>query len=250
MTGRRLGLKPRRNDPRTLRLASYVKTWPAPPPARDWTDRADQDFGKMQNDRLGDCAIVAPAHAVQCWTSQRGAEVTIGDGEVVSAYRAVGGYDPTRPETDTGCVMLDAMNYWRQVGIGGHRISAFVSVDPRNRIEIEGAINLFGGVLFGFAMPLAAHTQTVWDVAPPGNHDDSFKPGSWGGHAVFCPVYSRVGIGVITWGALKLATWEWEMTYASEAYAALSEEWAPPEGAAPNGFNLQQLRDDLAAIGV
>lgn len=245
----KLGRLPARHDPRTLRLASYVTRYPAPPPSRDWQSAAAPDFGDMLNSSIGCCAIAAPAHAVQVWSSQNGAEVTISDSDVLKTYRELSGYDPTRPETDRGCVMLDVMNRWRQTGIAGHQIEAFVSVDPRNRLEVEAAINLFGGVLIGADLPLAAKNQTVWDVAPPGKHNNAeYGRGSWGGHAVLCPMYSRVGIGVITWGRLKLATWEWEMTYTEEMYAAISKDWLNQAQMAPNGFDINQLRADLQAI--
>lgn len=242
-----LGRLPARRDPRTMRLASYTRGFHAPPPARDWTGSAAPEWGDMLNTQIGDCMIAAEGHAVQAWTSLNGGEVTIGAQEILRAYGEVGGYVPGRPDTDAGCVMLDAMKHWRSVGVGGHKIEAFVSVDPRSRLEVEAAINLFGGVLFGFDMPAVAQDQTVWDVAPPGKHDARYAPNSWGGHAVFCPMYSRTVIGVVTWGAIKFATWEWVMTYAEEAYAALSAEWLSGVQA-PNGLNLEQLRADLAAI--
>jgi hypothetical protein len=245
--GRRLGLRPARHDQRTLKLATYLRSTPAPPPMRDWTGSASPGWGDMLNNQIGDCAIASQAHAVQAWTSLNGGEVTIGDLQVLQTYREVSGYDPARTDTDAGCVMLDAMKHWRSTGVGGHRIEAFVSVDPRNRNQVEAAINLFGGVLFGFNLPAMAQSQTIWDVAPPNQHGDAWKPGSWGGHAVFCPVYSRTSIGVVTWGAIKMATWEWVMTYGDEAYAPLSLEWFTG-GRAPNGFDLNQLRADLAAL--
>jgi len=201
----------------------------------------------MLNDGIGDCAIASQAHAVQTWSSLNGGELTIADDLVLKAYGEVSGYDPTKPETDIGCVLLDAMKHWRSAGVGGHAIEAFVSVDPRNKLEVEAAINLFGGVMFGVDLPLAGQHQTVWDVAPPGKHSADWHPGSWGGHAMWCPFYSRTVVGMVTWGVLKMATWEWVMTYAEEAYAALAPDWFTGDRA-PNGFNIEQLRADLAAL--
>jgi hypothetical protein len=245
---RKLGRRAAKRDPRTMRLSTYLKSYPSPPPVRDWTGPAAPSWGSMLNNSIGCCAIAAPAHAVQAWTANHGAEVTTPDADVLAAYRAVSGYDPAKPETDGGCVMLDVMNYWRQTGIGGHKIEAYVALDPANRMEFEAAVNLFGGVFLGIRLPIAAQDQTVWDVAPPGKHDDRYDPGSWGGHAVYAPLYSRTGWGCVTWGQVKVATWEFGMTYMEEAYAVLGPEWSAPGVQAPNGFDVDQLRGDLAAI--
>jgi hypothetical protein len=245
---RKLGRRAVRHDHRTIRLTSYVKEYPAPPSLRDWLSPLASNFGAMLNLEIGCCTISALGHAVQAWSANHGSEVTPPDADIMAAYRAVSGYDPTRPETDAGAVMLDVFNYWRTIGLGEHKIEAFVALDPRNRLEMEAAVNLFGGVFLGLDLPLAAQDQTVWDVAPAGRHGDTYTPGSWGGHAVYVPAYSRTGWSCVTWGQVKTATWEFGMTYASEAYAALGPEWARGEIVAPNGFLIDQLRADLAAI--
>lgn len=245
---RRLGKLPARHDSRTFKLSRYVERPPAPPPARDWTDKASASWGMMRNDAIGDCMIAAEAHTVQAWTSLNGGEVTVGDADVVKAYGEVSGYNPADPTTDAGCVMLDAMRHWRSTGVGGHKIEAFVSVDHSNRLELETAINLFGGVIFGFDLPLASENLTVWDVAPPGGHDATWARNSWGGHAVGAFAYSRTGVVIVTWGALKFVTWEFVFSYTSECFAGLSPEWVGKTATAPNGFNLDQLRTDLANL--
>lgn len=248
-TARKLGRLPAKRDRRNLKLATYLKTYPAPPAAQDWGRILGDRRVTFMNDTIGDCAVAAPGHAIRAFTANHGTEVTPSDADILAAYRAVSGYDPGNPLTDTGAVMIDALNFWRKIGIAGHKIEAFVAIDPRNRLEVEAAINLFGGVFFGLDMPLASQDQTVWDVAPPGKYDDArYTPGSWGGHAVFAPTYSRVGVVCITWGELKPLTWEFEMTYAEEAYAALGPDWASGSVVAPNGFDVDQLRADLAAI--
>ncbi len=252
---RKLGRRPAKHDARTLRLADYIKgppsakEYPAPPSARDWTGPAAPDWHDLLNLQIGDCTVAATGHAIQAWTANHGAEVTPADADILAAYRTVSGYDPAKPETDVGALLLDVMNYWRQTGVAGHKIGAFVSLNPKNTLEMEAAINLFGGVLLGLELPLAAQNQTTWDIAPPGiYHDAAYAPGGWGGHAVYVPAYSRVGWTCVTWGRLKQATTEFGRAYAVEAYAALSEDWVSGATPAPNGFPIDQLRSDLEAI--
>ncbi len=241
-----LGKAPPRVDPRTLQLAAYLdaRAIPAPPPARDWTHAASPRWGLMANDRLGDCTCAAAGHLIQTWTANNGAEVTPSDADIVKAYEAVGHYNPAYPDTDQGAVELDVLNYWRSSGIAGHKIGAFVAVSPGNKTHVEAAINLFGGVYIGAALPLSAQHQTVWDVA----EGPDAKAGSWGGHAMACVGYNRTGVVLITWGAIKVATWAWWEAYTDEAYALLDAEWVDASRPAPNGFNLDALRVDLAAL--
>lgn len=246
---RALGKLPPRRDPRTLRLASYlssasVPSYRAPPPARDWADH-EHAFDVLGNDRVGNCAFAAQAHLVQCFAAANGRTALIGRAAVMDAYSRVTGYDPTEPATDRGTVLLDALRDWRKNGIDGHKIAAYVKVEPSRR-EIEAAINLCGGIYVGASLPLAAQHQTVWDVAPAGGHDRTYTQGSWGGHAFGTVAYSRTGLVGVTWGKLKVMTWEWAFSYLDELYAPISDDWIAGD-AAPNGFDLERLRADLAA---
>ncbi len=250
---RALGKLPPRHDPRTLRLASYLATpdgsptpgYRAPPPARDWADHSHA-FDVLGNDRIGNCAFAAQAHLVQCFANANGKTTLIGRSAVDSAYSRVTGYNPADPATDRGTVLLDALSDWRKIGLDGHKIAAYVRVEP-NRRELEAAINLCGGVYVGAALPIAAQKQTVWDIAPAGEHDRTFTPGTWGGHAFGAVSYSRTGLVGITWGKLKVLTWEWAFSYIDEIYAPISTDWIADDAeGAPNGFDLERLRADLA----
>lgn len=246
---RALGKLPPRSDPRTLRFASYFATtdvtprYQAPPPARDWADHSHA-FDVLGNDRVGNCAFAAQAHLVQCFAAANGLAAIISKQAVMDAYSRVTGYQPADPATDRGTVMLDALGDWRKNGIDGHKIAAYVKVEPSRR-EIEAAINLCGGIYVGAALPIAAQHQTVWDVAPAGGHDRTFTPGSWGGHALAIVGYSRTGLVGVTWGKLRTMTWEWAFSYVDELYAPISNDWISGATPAPNGFELGRLRSDL-----
>lgn len=250
VTERALGKRPPRHDPRTLRLTRYLtaRAYPAPPPLRDWIDHSHA-FDLLGNDRIGDCAFAAQAHLLQCFAAANDAACYVGKADVLDAYTAVTGYSPIDPATDRGTVLLDALSYWRNTGLAGHTIGAYVKVEVTNRLEVEAAINLFGGLYAGVALPLAAKKQTIWDVAPPAGYTSDFIPNSWGGHAIAVPSYSRTNLVCVTWGHLKVMTWEWLQTYADELYAVISSDWVKNQAPAPNGFDLELLKADLAAVG-
>jgi hypothetical protein len=249
-TRNKLGKKPARHDPRTLQMANYLGITHLPdiPATRDWTSKATAAWGMMLNDQLGDCTCAAAAHITQVWSANEGPiEITLPDAEVLKAYEAVGHYKPGNPASDQGAVEMDVLRYWRKHGIGGYQIKAYVALEPKNHEHIRAAVNLFGGSYIGLALPVSAQNQKVWSV-PPGGASGKGAPGSWGGHAVVVEAYDSHGLTCITWGQKKRMTWSFWDTYCDEAYAVLSDLWAPKAKQAPSGFDFATLEADLKHV--
>jgi hypothetical protein len=186
---------------------------------------------------------------IEQWTTYAKDPFTPSDPQIIDAYSAITGYDPATGNHDDGAVILDVLNYWRHDGIAGRQIIAFASVDPRSEVEVEDAVFLFGNCYLGIQLPVTAQTQSVWAV-PPGGPTGPGAPASWGGHAVPVVAYSRRGLMVVTWGALKRMTWGFLQTYSDEAYAVLSNDWInKTSDLAANGFDIEALEADLSQIG-
>jgi hypothetical protein len=229
-----------------LTLEKYLRAVPTPPPAVDWTG-GRTSFGMMLNDTLGCCTIAAKGHAVQTWTLNLGSELTVPDSVILAAYESECGYNPADPSTDQGGVEVDVLNLWRQNGFAGHGLFAYADPKPANRLHVEQSIALFGGVYIGISLPLSAQNQTVWDVVPdPG--DGSTVPGSWGGHAVFCPAYDPTGLTCITWGALQQMTWAWWDMYCDESHTLFSYDWLKSSLVNPSLVDKATLEADLLAV--
>lgn len=247
---RLLGRVPSRRDARALRFAKYVD--PAAidkaPPASDWT-HAVRSWGMYRNDVVGDCTCAAMAHmfTAQAANADRPAP-EIPDVEVVTLYQCASGYDPDRPGSDRGAQMVDVLRLMQRRGLAGIKIGAYAALTPQSRAEIEMAVNLTGCAYVGVDLPLAAQDQTVWDVASPGKYDDRYRPGSWGGHAMALLGYDRSHVTFVSWGQVRIATVEWLMTYASEAWAIVDDLWLREDGLTPSGFDAERLRADLASI--
>jgi len=250
----KLGKLPKRVDPRTFKLSKYLKTseLPAAPPAVDWS-KSVANYGMLLNDQLGDCVIAGMMHLAMGWQADAGhPPVVPSDQEVIAAYSAIGGYNPSDPSTDRGCNMLDALNYWRNTGISigakNNRIAAFAEVDLSNAAEVKSALWLFGGLFTGFQMPLSAQNADSWTVPARGLRGRG-KPGSWGGHcAPLAAEDANGGFRAITWGELMPTTQDFVADYCEEAYAVLSTAWIEQNGKAPCGFNLAALQSDLADL--
>ncbi len=244
----RLGRTPSKNDPRNLLLAKYLPNDLSGVPAQANLSTPVKNWGMMLNDTIGDCTVAACGHQIQQWTANAGTEKTPTDQAILKAYEAVSGYRPGNPQTDAGADMLTVLKYWRKTGISGDKIGAFTFVDPANFDHVRAATWLFGGTYLGLAMPVSAQKQQVWDV-PQGGAVGDGAPGSWGGHAVLIAGYSPEGLLVVTWGQLKLMTWDFLKTYAQEAYAIVSKDFLNGKGQTPNaGLDLAALNADLKTV--
>jgi len=238
-------------DHRTLRMAKYVTSVLPPPPAEvSWITKlkAAEQLPMYLNDKLGDCVIAAAAHMIQQWNFYAGHPAQPSDTDVLAGYCAVGGYQPGNPSTDTGTDMLAFLKYWRSSGLGGHKIGAFLAVDPTNLVEVRQAINLFGNLYIGVQLPVSAQGQNAWTVPNGGINSDAGSPGGWGGHCIPLVASSPETHTCVTWGASLKMSHNFLSDYCDEAFAVLSRDWINQRGISPQGFDFNQLSADLAAL--
>jgi hypothetical protein len=245
----KLGKQIARHDPRTLLLASYVRpALPTPPASHDIGTKV-KSWGMMENDQIGDCTCAAAGHLIMEWTANAGKKmVTPSNKQIVAAYSAITGYNPTTGANDNGAVEIDVLNFWRQSGIAGHKIGAYMALEPSNHTHVMDSVYIFEGCYIGMQLPISAQAQVQnhqpWSV-PPGGPIGDGKPGSWGGHAVPVVAYDPRGVTVVTWGALQMMTWSFWEAYCDEAYAIISNDYLTAKKVTDDGFSMQQLQADL-----
>ena len=261
-TNRKLGKKPPTIDARTLQFANYLDSTAAPfpgplpiPPAEISYVMKVPTWPLLLNDQLGDCVIAAMGHMVQQWTyfATNGAAMqTMTDAEALAAYEAIGGYNPSDPNSDDGASMLDTLNYWHNVGITVqgqvHKIAGYVQINAQDLLEVRQAIWMFGNLFTGLQMPLSAADENDWTVAQGGRYTPTGAPGSWGGHCVPMMAESPETLTCITWGERLKLSHNFLSDYADEAYAILSPDWITSQGDTIAGFDLAALRRDIAAL--
>lgn len=256
----KLGCKPPRLDARTLKFSRYLEvgTLPVAPPKIRYGDKVKPPWQMFLNDRLGCCTIATTAHKLQTWTANVGQQVNITDQDVLQAYMAVSGFDPNTGANDNGAVVLDVLNYWRRVGVGGHKIAAYAAVDcaPFNVREAQEAIHLFGSLYLGIALPKAINDLgDTWTYPKgPTARLPKWRPGGLGGHAVNIVNYytdpkSKLRMfDIVTWGGIVHVSEGFLLNCCTEAYAILTEDWFNGSKQAPNGYALAELQKDLQII--
>ncbi len=241
----KLGKLPVRTDVRTLALGRYIDrlTLPPPPATLDLTVGVG-DWPMYLNDRIGDCTIAAAGHMIESWTAEAtGKPVEVSDADVQTTFDRVKIVDPATGEE--GAVELDVLRDWRAHGVGGHTIAAFARVSLLDHDLVRTATWLFEGLYLGIQLPLTAQRPGIWDWT--GSLSGPAQPGSWGGHAVDVVRYDADTLTVVTWGRLQQMTWTFWDRYVDEAYSIISTDFLEG-GKAPNGFDAQALRADLALV--
>lgn len=255
----KLGKGKAKMDAKRLFLAKYLKAeLPAPPPEVNWAAGVPADgWGMLGNDTLGDCTIADIAHGLQVWMQNVGFawDASVGQNEAIKYYEWWCGYNPADPSTDQGGVIIDELNNWQKSNFSGHKLVGYAdpaTTDANGNVtfdldHVKQSIALFGGVSIGIQLPITAQGQDVWDVVGDPVNDPNSQPGSWGGHAVFCPAYDSGNLTCITWGAVHNMTWNFFTTYADEAHTLFGGMWVEKKQA-PSSFDWAQFLVDLQAI--
>lgn len=246
----KLGKHAPRHDPRTLDLARYLDlatVLPKVPQKYDWAKKTS-GYGILGNDTHGDCGPAGAAHQVQTWTANQGNEYVPALADVLDLYSRCTKppFDPQTGANDNGVQVIDLLNEWRQNGIAGHKIGAFVSV-PNDWRYLTAAGYLFGGVGLGFSLPAYVQGKRKW--ATPAGHElvGNYQPGSWGGHWVITVSKAR-SMPVESWGMRIPTDWGFVGAYSDERWVVVSQDWLGDHDLAPSGFNVAQLTADLALI--
>lgn len=238
--------------PELVKLAfkSYLRPeLPTPPKQLGHTDLLPHQIGMLANDRVGDCVVAGAAHESMVFNAEAGRQVTFTDESVLSDYSAVTGYDPTNPSTDEGTNVAEFVDYRTKTGVLDkyqvrHRIAASLRIDQGHLDQYAQALYLFGAVGVGLQLPESAQQQfqaeQPWTVVP----DSPIE----GGHYVALLGRQADGWWVVaTWGQLWRVNDDFLKAYSDEAYVYLSLE-ALVKGKSLEGFDLAQLRDDLADL--
>jgi hypothetical protein len=243
-----LGKRPARENAIPLKLKNYLDLSKLPtPPASFGHYGMVPDWKMLGNDRVGDCGIAGPMHAIMLHNAMAGRTVNVDTLSTLENYAAITGWDPNDPATDQGSDCGEVADYWQNTGLTDadgkvHQIVGSVALEPGNVNELYVAMYLLGAVGIGVTLPAQwQHTfgQGKWDVVA--------YPQIEGGHYILGTGSVNGDINVVTWGQNQLLTPEGYMEFNDETIAYLSVEVL--NGLATiDGFDDATLRQDFAYL--
>jgi hypothetical protein len=223
----------------SVNYAARVTSWPM------YINGPDPKAPDGLTDGIGDCTIAYAGHAIQAVSAYAGKEITITDRDVLKAYRAVSGYVPGEPDTDTGCVIQDVLNYWRKTGIGGHKILGFGALRDWHTKNLNAALNLFWTVDLGVNLPESAEQQFSDGMPWEPVKGSAIAGGHCIGLQAFRPGWDM--LEPVTWGTLWSMNQAFNREYTDEAWVPIFAEViaaARKSGA----VNLAALAADFTAL--
>lgn len=248
----KLGKKPYVDNGKDFKFAKYTTAVLPKAPSRFGHGTLYTDWGMLGNDNWGDCVFAGGAHETMLFNRLGAAKtkVPFTAQSTLSDYSAVTGFDPNDPSTDNGTEVRVALSYRRKTGMVDangvrHKIGAFVSLDPKNWVELMQAVYVFGVVGIGFEFPQSAMDQfnagQIWDVVPGSPIE--------GGH--YTPVVGSMSSAkkgtLITWARRQEFTRAFYETHNDESWVFISLELLNKAGTF-RGFNLATLNADLASL--
>jgi hypothetical protein len=184
-------------------------------------------------------------------TAHTGAMFTPDPGEVIKAYSAMTGYDPSQTDangnnpTDTGCAIPDVLNYMQTTGLQGYKILGWAEVDPTNGLHCQQGVWIFGAMDEGVNLPANAQDQfnagQNWEAVD----DDG---GIEGGHCILRTGFGADGVNYQSWGKGDVkAGSAWSAKYTNQDFVILTPAWLK-DGASPSHLNMDALVADLKLI--
>ena len=240
---------------RVLRFSKYSTNLPSPPTTIDYSAKAVKALQQMYlNDTLGDCVIAQRYHIQGVTTGNaKGAPFIATAAQITKDYSSIGGYIPGNANSDQGCDLITALNYWVKTGLAdGTKDLGYLAIDPTNVTEIKQAVWLFENLAFGVDLPdtwitpFPSKNGFVWDVGTP----DVNNGHSYNGYG-----YAAAGVEIDSWGLLGLMTWAaiarlCSKSASGELYVILTPTLiASAQAKSPSGFDFNTLIADFDAMG-
>ena len=239
-----------------LDLARYVDpNAPARPFGQRWESKAIHALhNPLGNDQYGDCVFAGLFKLDVEWRRNAGdaASPDPTEADALGLYARVTGFDPAKPDTDRGADLQTALAYVKAHGLtssGAGKVAGWCAVDAEKPALVRRAIDIFGGVYTGCALPDAwlqnPREGMDWMVAG--------DPNPANGHCTAWFDYNAYGVICNSWGLFVQISWAaiakyWAASAGGEVYAVFSPDWLnAATQTSPSGLDAAQLAADLAA---
>jgi hypothetical protein len=242
----------KRHNAHTLKLSRYVTAHMRTnlPPSVD-VPIIPEDWGVLGNQTAGDCAAAAAGHAEQLWAAPNAPDPPITDPAVMGSFtaalatRPAGGIAPAAAGPP-GLSIVDALDYWRDPGIAGHRIDTYAEIpDVKDPNWMKLAISFFGCVYARLSLPDAVVPHGMTPDTAPAWDGDKGPLNMQNDHCVIYAGYEAdMTLTAITWGLTMPTAWDFHTQYCDEGYVALSPEWQK----VPAGVKVAKWKQDSGDV--
>ena len=229
------GRLPKKNDPRTLKLAKYAANLPPAPSQVEYAPPG-LNWEMAGNDQFGDCVLACKYHMLKSWIMDESSiEFKVPEKEITTKYfQLTGG-------RDAGLNLLDVNNEFKSNGLFGHKIDGYAQVNVKDLAEVKQAIYLFGGLDIGISV------LPQFEQAAPGGVWKG-KGRSLGGHGIPLLGYddAKKLFTLCSWGSIYYLDYDCFSYVCDEGYALMSPDWC--NQFSPAGFNCTELQNDLQLL--
>lgn len=207
------------------------------------------------NNRLGNCTAAGIANAIRAQAALGGFQCNITELDTIAFYSCSTGYDPLKPGTDEGGVETEVLKYQSQHGFHGEAQTDYDglwgNVEAQDLNMLRVVMARLGVGYLGVNLALADQQDGTWDTDTPASFGDP-TPGSWGGHCLLAWDYTGTNdtdiVRLVTWGALKSATWRWVKSRMEEAHGLYHPQMFNALGRNFAGIDRDKLASDCASF--
>lgn len=221
-------------------------------PAYEWSP-ALKTLTMLGNDKVGNCVIVMLLNFLRTCLANCGIDYEPTEQDALDLYSAITGYDPSQTDsqgnnpTDQGTDPVAALDYMEKTGTKeGHKIRAFISIDPHDINHIKAASQKLGGLLGAVQLPSDAQTQFEagqrWTISSLAALQNPL-----GGHGIYIPDFDQNGMTADTWAQKQPMSWNWWWGCGIQAFAAVTDQFLK-NGVAPNGLDMNALLSYLPQV--
>ena len=220
--------------------------------ADEWDNAPGLPLTMLGNDAVGDCVIVMVLNFIRTVCFLNGVDYSPSTLDALALYSAITGYDPSQVDaqgnnpTDNGADPANALNYMVKYGFQGHKIAAFLAIDPHDIDHIKAAIQNLGGVMCAAALNSQAMNQfdagQPWTILSLDDLNNSI-----GGHGILSPAFNPGDMIFDTWARRQPASWNWWWGCGVQAFAGITEDMLK-NGKAPAGLDFEALQAYLQRV--
>lgn len=237
----KLGALPPRPHAPTINLSAlFPRGLPKPPAAWDAT-QGITDWGMLGNDTAGDCVVAGFLHLSmieQKIATGRAPEFT--SDEALALYTQLTGWDPSKPDSDTGLNVEDFLTLATQRTLIGQRLKEFAPVKVNTVEHLKIGLWLFDGINTAALLPFDAEDQFGAGQPWTTNSQQRDQP-PLGGHDIPAVAYDEDGVTYVTWGTTQRASWDWCLENLQEAELLIPTAFSALTKALDNGYEPREL---------